>query len=853
MHLKHSKKTIVKCAAVIFGVLIIPLTYSYFYLDAFWNPYNSLDKLPVAVVNQDKGALVNGKSRNLGGEMVGRMKSSDSLKWVFTDSETAQSGVEGKKYYAEIVIPADFSKSIASASTADKTPAKIYYSANEKRNYLAAQILSRAVVQLEEETRSTVDRELTAQLTDKLSDVPKNLSTLDDGLTKLSSGASTLNTSVGALLAGQNKVSGGAASLRGGLSTLAAGASSLDNGLGTLSSSASQLSAGAGKLDTSIGSLSDGAKSLLAQVQPGSDFRNGLSGLKDGLGQLKAQFATDPTGNGGTAYDQFNAQANNYATLTDGMVYSLAATQYSALYGSYYKANYAATGSAQSAASYAAANAASSFGSIISDSASGLRAAAGNALHTFLATPQTSSGYNDAYQGAIGYINLYDVYNSYYTNVLGAVSAGKLSATDQNAQKAAFVFAMKSNASSYTATDYQNFVTAIGQTMTAQQSAAAAQMIGGANQNNVVAAGDNFTSGVDTQLFGALAANTQKLYDGSQKLSDGASAISDGVSTMTGAIGQIKDGSSQLASGASALAKGAADAKTGSALLASGAASANAGASQLTDGTAQVGDGISRLSDGTALLASGLGEAESGVKDSIGTANDELKTTQGLDSYAEKPVTIEKNAINPVPDYGTAFAPYFLSLSLWVGALIIMVGIYLDPKEKFKSLSMNSDRRIFRTLIFAIISIGQSLLLAAVVMFGLKLQVKDIPAYYAACVLIGFTSMSIVQFLIVNLQDVGKFLSIILLILQLTSCGGTFPMETVPKIFNVLYPYMPMTYAVGLFKEVISGLNAADAWHNTFVLCSIMGVFLCINMLFSATRKVKERMQVRLNAEADED
>jgi putative membrane protein len=96
-----------------------------------------------------------------------------------------------------------------------------------------------------------------------------------------------------------------------------------------------------------------------------------------------------------------------------------------------------------------------------------------------------------------------------------------------------------------------------------------------------------------------------------------------------------------------------------------------------------------------------------------------------------------------------------------------------------------------------------------------------------------------VQFCIVHLGNLGKFLAIALLILQLTSCGGTFPMETVPKFFNALYPFMPMTYAVSVFKETISGDINSGYWQNTMILVIILVVFVAATDILSKFKKEK--------------
>ena len=186
------KKRVVPCL-ILLGVIIIPLLYSYFYLGAFWDPYSRLDKVPVAVVNEDTGATINDKSRNRGDEMCDKLKEDASLKFSFINDEKAEKGLKENDYYAIIKIPADFSSQIASASETTKQTAIITYSSNEKRNYLATQILNNAVAKIEKSVRSTVDDEIVSTLSDQLTSVPDQLQTLSDGLTTLKDGSTDLS------------------------------------------------------------------------------------------------------------------------------------------------------------------------------------------------------------------------------------------------------------------------------------------------------------------------------------------------------------------------------------------------------------------------------------------------------------------------------------------------------------------------------------------------------------------------------------------------------------------------------------------------------------------------------------
>jgi putative membrane protein len=172
-----------------------------------------------------------------------------------------------------------------------------------------------------------------------------------------------------------------------------------------------------------------------------------------------------------------------------------------------------------------------------------------------------------------------------------------------------------------------------------------------------------------------------------------------------------------------------------------------------------------------------------------------------------------------------------------VGALIIFFGIYFDPEDKFKLLSRNSDHKIARACIYPVIGFIQAIVLGVVLIMCLGLKVNNIPMYYLSCCLISMVSISIVQFLIIHLKDLGKFLAIALLILQLTSCGGTFPMETLPRVFNVLYPFMPMTYSVALLKQAICGADAGAVGFNAGILVALLVLFIAATMTLSFIKR----------------
>lgn len=667
--MKKSKKVMIR-TVIVLGVIILPLAYSLFYLGAFWDPYSRLDSLSVAVVNQDQGAEINGTPRNLGDEMEQRLRKNDQLKWVFTNANDAAKGVDGSKYYAVLTIPKDFSSDIASASTTDKKTPTITYTSNEKKNFLAAQIINRAVAELKSETRSQINRDLTSQLADQLKGVPDQLGTLDSGLGQLSNGAGQLKNGLSKFSAGQD--------------SLLQGATSLNSGLGTLNRGAVSLQAGLAQLQSGMERAGTGSQAMLNQAQAGlGSLSSGIGQLKSGAGSLSA----------------------NVSTYTQGVQ------------------------------------------SMINSTASTTR------------------------------------------KISGLLNTSELT----DAQKVAML--KQALAASNTAESQQK-LTAL------------------------------------SKAGPALASGAKQLSSGADRLASGASNLSQlttGMSQLSGALKQLDNGAKAASNGAAALQSGLAQAGTGSEKLVSGA-------KQLSNSSKQ-------LSDGADALSQGLGTA----KDKVHTAASAADTSalNGLEKYAADPVNVKESPLHPVPNYGTAFAPYFMSLSLYVGALILFVGIYLDADEKIKVLTRNSQHKFVRVGVFALIGVAQAVALGLLVRHGLGLTIVNVPAYYLSCILVSIVFISIVEFFFVNLKDAGKFLSMLLLILQLTSCGGTFPMETVPKFFQVLYPYMPMTYSVQLFKEAISGYNGAEAHHAAAVLILFFALFTGATILFSLGKKGKEKLESR--------
>lgn len=662
--MKLLNKANIKRMIIILGIVIIPLMYSYFYLSAFWDPYSKLEDLPVAIVNKDEGAIANDVKRNIGDELKEKIGNSNSLNFCFVTQDEANKGLTDGKYYAVIVIPKDFTSNISSASNKEKTTASLIYSPNEKTNYLATQILSKAILQLSDTVKANVTFEVVNELSGKLNEVPSELSKINAGVSQLKSGASTLTE--------------GTTNLKDGTTKLNSNYTTFNQAIASLNSGATKLNDGIKNLDSGISTAYNGAKTLDESTK-----------------ELYKITAAAKSLNAGTT--TLNTSANTYV----------------------------------------------------------------NGVNTYIAQSNEIGQKIGAY-----------------------VLSNPTSMQDPNIQ---YIMGILTNPN------------------TSVQS------------NALVSGGNALKAGTNTlnENMTAFSSKTNDL----QKINDGVYSLSQGLQKLKSGSGELSTGSENLKAGVSKI---------------------STASNEVASGINLVSNGAIKLNDGSSKLEEGLTTANNSISDGINTTNIELQKLNGISEFTKEPVKVEQNTVNSVPNYGTAFSSYFMSLSLWVGGIIIFVGIYLDADEKFKILSRHSKNKVLRTFIYLIIGMFQALLLAFVLRTALKLEVTNVPMYYGACILVAFTFISIIQFCMINFKDAGKFIVILLLILQLTACGGTFPMELVPRFFNKIYAFMPMTYSVNLFKEVISGSSKDVITFNLSVLSIILFVFIAMTILGGKIRKSKE-------------
>ena len=660
-HLFNNKILLISMAVISF----IPILYSGFFLGSIWDPYGQTKNLPVAFVNEDKGASLNGKSLNVGESVEKKLKDNHDLGWEFVSKQQADEGVNSGHFYAVVTIPSDFSQKAASITKSEPQQAVINFTTTPAKNYIGSLVSNQAAAKV----KSSVSEQITQAYA---KGILENLDKLGIGLDTAANGASTLHDGLGRLQSGTQTYVGG-------VKQLAVNQQSLTGGLAQLSDGSRKLQAGLGQLSNNLPT-----ESQLSQLS------DGMKQLQSGINQLNAS-VSNPS-------PALVTQQNKVKTDAQTLAQTMQASAPDLL-------------------------------------------AAGGTLQT-LGTQAAASGSNST-----------------------TISLPQIS----NISRA------------FTKT----------QTIIAQT----------------------------TTLLGDLQVLAQQLSAQQTQLQAGVSALNNGVNQLTpnaitafNGYNSVRFANNQLLAGSTSLTNGLSEAKSGSQKLANGASLLESRSGALIDGTSQ-------LANGADTLANKLADASNRIKIQPTGA-----TTQ---QQIANPVKSEMTEKGNVPNYGYALSPYVLSLSLFVGAIVLNV-IY-PIRKTFSEQESVIRWWLSKASVAGVAAFMQATILMLVMVFFLGLNPEHPAHFIGAIYLTSFAYMSIVSLLVIVLDNPGRFLAMVLLVLQLGSSEGTFPIQTANGFFQAINPLVPMTYSIRALRQAISGgLDNAFYGGSMWVL---VGFLLVANLL----------------------
>lgn len=722
------------------GVALVPALYNLSFLGSMWDPYGSLNNLPVAVVNKDKTATLNDKKLTIGDDMVDSMSINKALDYHFVSQKKADKGLKDGDYYMVITLPEDLSEKASSLLTDNPKKLNIKYQTTAGRSFVASKMSESAMTKL----KDTVSENITETYTKA---VFKSMSGLQDGLQEASDGGNELLSGSQQLESGSQTITDNLNTAASGSQTLADGTATLSSGLTTYTNGVSTLASGANELNSNSVALISGIAQLKESSTQVQRLVDGANSLTDGLQQL----ATSTTLSA--------EETENIQSLISGLPQLNAGIQQLNASVSEISTNVDIT----------------QISTVLSDIAS-------QAQGILEAEEKDSSARLTAIQATAAYQSLEAAQQAELVNALN--TSGN-SVSQQAQQILTDVQTMKASltALSPLSSKVTELQTAVSQI---------------ANQSNVALPGSvKALTTLSTGLNQVNTATTTQLVPGSSqiasgistlntKLSSGANELLTGATTYTNAVSQIASGANQLVANNTQLTSGASQLQSGAEALASGS-------SQLAAGSGTLTSGLTTLTSGLSTLSSSLTDASKQLS-LVSVTNKNAK-------LVSNPVSTKETDNDNVKVNGIGMAPYMIAVSLMVVALStnVIFASSLSGRPVKNRFEWAKQKLFINGLIS---TVGSLVLYGAIQFLGFEANYEWRTIFLI--ILGGWTLMALVTALVGWDNRYGSFLSLVMLLLQVGSAGGSYPIELSPKFFQVVHPYMPMTYIVTGLRQTIS-------------------------------------------------
>ncbi|OXS36006.1 YhgE/Pip family protein [Streptomyces sp. XY006] len=661
--------------AALVALLVLPLLYGALYLWSFWDPYGRLDRIPVALVNDDKGATADGRRITAGDDITEGLRDSKTFDWREVDAAEARRGVEDGTYYLSLTMPADFSERIASSSGDTPETGALQVHTNDANNYIVGQISRTVFGEVRRAASTKTSRSFLDRIFVSFSDIH----------------GKTVEAAEGA-----DKLKGGIGKAEKGSKDLADGLKDAEDGSGRLATALKKLTKGAGALQDGSQGVADGTQTLADKVNgTAGKVRPFLKGNEKTIGDT-AQLVADSSG---VIRKHLDALVKRAPTA-----------------------------------------------------AKGARAAS---------------------------VTLADVHARRCEDpVLPDAACADLKKAEEAAAD----------------------VTLIADDL-----------------NTLIADQDGDLDTLDKNL-----ATLQKQ---SQALADRAPHLSEDLDDAVKKINKLNDGAARVAAGAKKLHSGLGKAKTGAVDL-------DEGVGELRTGADDLNGGIYKLVGGSGKLAGGLHDGAERIPD-----YDKQDRDRRTEVMAD-PVRLASQDLHKAPNYGTGFAPYFIPLSLWVGAMVAYM--LITPMNRRALAAGASAWRIALAGWLPVVAIGvlQTVALMSVLHWAVGLQMVRAAGTVGFLFLVTACFAAIVQWLNARFGAAGRILVLALLMLQLTSAGGTYPVQTSPGFFNALHPFLPMSYVVEALRRLITGGGLEPVWHACVVLTAFTAGALALTAVAARRRQV---------------
>ena len=863
---------------VMIGISLIPALYNIIFLSSMWDPYGQLSDLPVAVVNNDKEASYNGNIMAIGKDMVSNLKENKTLDFHFVDEEEGNKGLEDGDYYMVVTLPSDLSEKAASILTNHPEQMQIDYQTSSGHSFIASKMSDSAMTQLKQNVSTNVTETYTKALFNKMVELKDGMSQaasgsekLTDGANQLVTGSQTLTTNLHSLADSSLTFSNGTEQFTKGLSSYVSGVEQLHLGLGNFNSGLVTYTGAVSQLDSGLGQLSSKSPELVKginQLYTGVEsYTGGVSQLNAGLNQFSSGVSayTNGVGNLATGANQLSNQSATLRMRVEQLSEGIQqlSSKLDASSGKKDQINQLSSGLNQlnKAIQNIDVGDTKQLDSVLSSIASlsnQMLASAQSEKTTTLANIQSTAAYQSLTSEQQAEIRASVSQNStdgiQSAQSIVALVKG-LQGSLENLQNQSSNLSILKNQANQVLPLASTSLTGLSSGLTEIQGAVTSKLVP-ASQS--IASGVNaYTAGIDKVSQGAsqlreknstLTGSLNQLVSGSTTLTQKSSNLTAGVGQLVektpklvSSIEKLSTGSNQLNRKSQELIAGVDKLQSGSSQLADKSSQLISGASQLESGANKLADGAGKLAEGGTKLTSGLEGLQTGVVSlgqGLSNASDQLKSASTESKNAEilsNPLNLSKTDNDQVPVNGIAMAPYMISVALFVAAISTnMIFAKLPsgrhPESRWAWLKSRAE-------INGIIAV-----LAGILVYGgvhlIGLTANHEMRTFILIILTSLVFMSMVTALTTWNSRIGAFFSLILLLLQLASSAGTYPLALTNNFFRAINPWLPMSYSVSGLRQTIS--MTGNIHHQVIFLAVILALFTGLGMLAYRPKKMEE-------------
>ncbi|MCA1022005.1 YhgE/Pip domain-containing protein [Halobacillus litoralis] len=713
---------------LILGLAVLPSLYAWFNIKASWDPYSQTDQLPVAVVNEDQGAVVRDKDIDVGQELVDNLKDEESFDWQFTDRDEAMDKLEYGDYYAVIVIPDTFSEHLGTVVEGNPEKSEVQYYVNEKINAIAPKITEKGATVLVDQITSQFISEVNGTVAELFNDLGLELENdlpdikrfeeyifkLEENLPEIyqlisdayddSQDASSVINNVQGLIPQAEQAAGE------GLSTIDETTAFIDDAeqrLNELSPQVKEDLNAAQQTAEDVNAFLKEARSVDVNVESIGEIRNQINSrtsqsleeiaaVEELLQQVKEQ--------------QQTSQANEENQEDNGEE--------------------------------------------------------GNEENTPQPSPQIPE---ETIDQAIADVQAIE-------DALTAIQEDSSQIGDRLSEA------------------QEN----IDQTLSSLEEKS------GETADQIDAFLKEYNENIEPQVLAEIDKAQSTLANARSILVDVQSTVPEVERILNSTEGNIAEGQDIL--------------------------------EYMMNEYPYVNQKVNEMADRIRDI-----QGETDINEIIELLKNDPSAEE---NFFEEPVTLSKNALFPIENYGTGMTPFYTVLSLWVGALLLVSLLSTDPVnlQEYRSY----EQYFGKLATFVSIGFLQTLVVTLGNVFLLDIGVAEVVPFVLFGLLISFVFMTLVFTLVSVLGDVGKAGAIVMLVLQIAGSGGTYPVALLPEFFQTIHPFLPFSYAIDLMREAVGGIVPARVKTDLLFLGIFGGVFLLIGTflkgpLHNRTRQVKAK------------